>query len=469
MGIAAIIGCKMIPNKEPERSGVKGIHQGWHMRMQGNQRSICWDGISLQDSFVAEARRVFREDISAKTSFKFNDVGACPGNLDTRQITPIRFVSMNIRPHVAMSVSDNAVISFLYLSHEYCGTVAGTQRLNTNQLNCIRATILHEGGHLMGLDHEITRPDAPRNCGDDFRVTGATAVSIGEYDPKSVMNYCHEVDSDPRFSTGDIIAIETLYSGVWLNSALVREGNQREVCEQVAAQESLRGAVLGDKAWREGYFATPADFDHNDFTPVNNRYDVNLDVERGDLTHSANVGTGGGDLGVSRSEDRIKVTVTDKQSGKTEITYYARVNGIDNTTITIDPYAWMNGIFFQNAGKAEVYMVWNNMVCKVTNEDHMHALGGFSLVNVIDASFPIKRGRTFTGNCGWPSGLYRRANENEVFYLYGNEDLCHVPSEAELNHLGGQASVRTVPAGAGIEVDPSKRLSPVLETQSDVS
>ena len=60
---------------------------------------------------------------------------------------------------------------------------------------CIRATAVHEFGHVLGFPHEHIHPDAPDDCvilpiaGEEY----PTSLLSTPYDPDSVMNYCNGV------------------------------------------------------------------------------------------------------------------------------------------------------------------------------------------------------------------------------------------------------------------------------------
>ncbi|MFL9917988.1 M12 family metallopeptidase [Paraburkholderia fungorum] len=62
---------------------------------------------------------------------------------------------------------------------------------------CIKVETMHEFGHALGLIHENIRSDAPQKCKDRYNADGrdippGDADTKGtDYDPDSIMNYCH--------------------------------------------------------------------------------------------------------------------------------------------------------------------------------------------------------------------------------------------------------------------------------------
>ena len=64
-----------------------------------------------------------------------------------------------------------------------------------NRINCIKASAIHEFGHVAGIHHEQKHPEAPSECKEQFERADQTELGPDEaavtpFDPMSVMNYC---------------------------------------------------------------------------------------------------------------------------------------------------------------------------------------------------------------------------------------------------------------------------------------
>lgn len=64
-----------------------------------------------------------------------------------------------------------------------------------NRNDCIKASAIHEFGHVAGIHHEQKHPKAPSECKEQFKRAEQRELNPGEaavtpFDPASVMNYC---------------------------------------------------------------------------------------------------------------------------------------------------------------------------------------------------------------------------------------------------------------------------------------
>jgi hypothetical protein len=99
----------------------------------------------------------------------------------------------------AIDTSKEYAISDVLLEFDqYCTK----ERMKISREECIRGLALHELGHVAGLQHEHYREEAKedqvcldspnkRTKADLGKDPSETAVRIGDYDSKSIMNYCH--------------------------------------------------------------------------------------------------------------------------------------------------------------------------------------------------------------------------------------------------------------------------------------
>lgn len=107
--------------------------------------------------------------------------------------------------YVPLEPNEIAVANIVFGLDAYCKDA----RMKLSYSKCVQGLALHEFGHVAGLRHEHIRPEAAEHAGCDLTrgfedFTGATGTKasifserkgesaelVGEYDPRSIMNYC---------------------------------------------------------------------------------------------------------------------------------------------------------------------------------------------------------------------------------------------------------------------------------------
>jgi hypothetical protein len=73
-----------------------------------------------------------------------------------------------------------------------------------------RESFIHEFGHVLAIWHEHSRIDTT-DCAsaDDYHANNPQWVTVGDYDPQSVMNYCRTPRVD--ITETDILTVQTMY------------------------------------------------------------------------------------------------------------------------------------------------------------------------------------------------------------------------------------------------------------------
>lgn len=148
-------------------------------------------------------------------------------------------------------------------------------------------------------------------------------------------------------------------------------------------------------------------------------------------------------LSVEQARDHALFTSNGKVTNQTDV-IKSRLSR--NRSIS-DSSAFLNDVFVKREGKPEVYMIFKNgqSYCHVENESQLAANRAGTKVHPLPADFDLDSGRRFLGKCGWPNGVFRRSNENQVFVLYDNEYLCHL-NEEWLWRAGAGGPVLTIVA-----------------------
>ncbi len=187
------------------------------------QIPVCWVNPSSAD--VAE-RAVVKDAVAgtweAASKVRFVDWGTCRPVNDG---TIVRIKISDTQPHTKalgrsiMGHPEGMVLNFTFANwlSQCTGYNAETlEGADAIRKNCIATIAVHEFGHVLGFAHEQNRPDSPGWCNDAQGQNGD--VTIGDWDVRSVMNYCNpsfrpwRLGGTPaRLSETDILAVQTFY------------------------------------------------------------------------------------------------------------------------------------------------------------------------------------------------------------------------------------------------------------------
>lgn len=171
----------------------------WHQ----DNIAVCWEDFGQS---TAERRGWTREEVEGswerESGINFTGWGECQA---TSQGIRIRVKDERSSSYLGTVLDGRP--DGMTLNHSYINFVPSCQyKLET----CIRATSIHEFGHALGFYHEQDRDD--NECPAE-RMDRQNGIKLGEFDTKSIMNYCLPGyrDGDGVLSAGDIAAVREIY------------------------------------------------------------------------------------------------------------------------------------------------------------------------------------------------------------------------------------------------------------------
>ncbi len=203
---------------------------------------VCWTNPEDSEA-MAWVQSAVESTWAAKSKVQFR-WGPCP--TADQSAVRIRIEDSDKAPwsYFGTNVGTNAVTMSLNFSFNKIFTFCKDGREA-----CIRNSAIHEFGHVLGFDHEQNRgdlADVAGACKRDVKGAQPGFVSIGAYDPDSVMNYCAAIATDSlrvaSLSQGDIEALQKYYgarSGPAPVSASLPK-SKPDVCGRLVAGQELR-------------------------------------------------------------------------------------------------------------------------------------------------------------------------------------------------------------------------------------
>lgn len=183
---------------------------------ESTKMKVCWNDPGSPSVTIRKiVRAAVAESWSKHVNIQFVGWENCTDTLDP-----------DIRMQVAKTISaTNGVGKDLRLKNpgmllrvDYSDSPECKVKDVANPNFCLRANVIHEFGHALGLTHENLRQDAPDWCKEhQFKEDNSGPSpdgTVGKPDEYSIMNYCNPTSlNDGNLSAGDIDTIKKLYSG----------------------------------------------------------------------------------------------------------------------------------------------------------------------------------------------------------------------------------------------------------------
>jgi len=154
---------------------------------------VCWENPGSSNSVARTwAREAVIRTWERESALRFYGWGPCEG--DSKGI---RIKIADQWPKVVdLGATLDGLQNGMVLNFEFNFDSQWQKQCSQDVRHCIELVAIHEFGHAIGLAHEQARPDMPSwiraRCTEEIPVDRASLIPIGDWDPKSVMNYCNE-------------------------------------------------------------------------------------------------------------------------------------------------------------------------------------------------------------------------------------------------------------------------------------